>query len=148
MSNDIEGFLNASGAPAAKFPTIGTTVKGTVTGAEVKQQTDLDGKPKSWDDGNPRMQLVVTLATEERDPEIADDDGSRRLFIKGAMLKAVREAIKTAGARTIETGGTLAVKYTGDGDAPRPGFSPPKLYVAQYKVPAPAADKLTADELL
>lgn len=150
-ADSLEGFLNATGSPAAKFPTIGTLVKGTVTAAELTQQTDpADGKPKTWDNGEPRMQIVVTLATDERDATIDDDDGTRRLFVKGQMLKTVREAVKAAGVKTIEAGGTLAVKYTGDGEKTNPAYTAPKLYVAQYKAPAPAVDApgLSADELL
>ena len=134
---DVNDFLNQSGAPAAKFPEIGTTVKGTVIAAEVKQQTDMDtGQPLTWDNGDPRMQLIVTLQTDERDPDLNDDDGTRRLFAKGNMLTAIKAAVKKANAR-LEPGGTLVVKYSGDGEQKKRGFNPPKLYEAAYKAGAP-----------
>lgn len=149
MSNEQEAFLAGGGSPAAKFPTVGTTIKGTVTGAEMRQQTDpKDGKLKTWDDGNPMMQLVVTLATDERDADIDDDDGTRRVFVKGNMRKAVIEALKEAGAKTIDSGGKLAVQYTGDGEKTNPAFNAPKLYKAQYKAPEAAPQSVSADELL
>ena|ERR1035437_2939094 len=145
-TNPVEDFLSGGGPPSAKFPTIGVTVKGTVTDAVVSQQTDFaTGHPATWDDGGPKMQLVVTLATDESDDTIADDDGTRRVFIKGQMRSAVAEAVKASGSRGIEAGGTLAIKYEADGEASKPGFSPPKLYKAQYKAGVAA---VSVDELI
>lgn len=147
-TDNLEGFLSGGGAPAAKFVDHGATIKGTITSAELRQQTDLDGKPKTWDDGNPRMQIVVTLATDERDNSIDNDDGSRRVFVRGEMLKALRAALKQADVKTIEVGGTLAVRYVSDGSPSRAGFNAPKLYNAQYKPPATKGVDLSVDDLL
>jgi hypothetical protein len=136
---DPNAFLMSGGAPAAKFPTIGTAVKGTVITAEVNQQTDFQSqKPKFYDDGKPMMQLVVTLQTDERDPENSDDDGTRRLFVRGQMLSAVRQAVKVSGGK-LEPGGTLAVQYVSDKASDKPGRSPAKMYEAAYKPGAPAS---------
>lgn len=139
MTNDVNEFLNQGGVPSAKFDAVGKVVKGTVTAAEVQQQRDFDtGQPKNWDDGKPMMQLVITLQTDERDPEVEDDEGLRRLFAKGNMLNAIREAVRKSGGK-LENGGKLAVKYTGDGEAKKRGFSPPKIYTAQYEAPSAVA---------
>jgi hypothetical protein len=143
----VEGFLSGGGAVSAKFPEPGATIKGTIEEAAVSQQTDLDGKPRVWDDGNPRQQLVVTLTTDERDSTIDDDNGARRVFIKGQMLTALKDALKKAGAKSIEVGGTLAIKYTGDGTPTKVGFNAPKLYVCQYKQPVSVITP-DVDELL
>ena len=148
MTDTLDSFLGGGGSPSAKFIDVGATVKGTVTAAEVVQQTEFGtGTPKTWDDGKPMMQAVITLSTDLRDDDIEDDDGTRRLFVKGQMQKAVREALKAAGVKSLEIGGTLAVKYTGDGAPSKPGFNGPKLYAAQYKA-APVSAGLSADELL
>lgn len=148
MSIDIgvEEILSGGGAPAAKFPTPGTTIKGTISDAIRSQQTDLDGKPKTWDDGNPRMQLVITVQTDERDSSLDDDDGVRRIFVKGQMLSALKEALKKASVKTIEVGGTIAVQYAKDGDPTKVGFNAPKVYVVQYKIPTTTS--LGVDELI
>ena len=45
---------------------------------EVQPQREIDtGKPKYWEDGTPRQQIVVHLQTDQRDPDIEDDDGIR-----------------------------------------------------------------------
>jgi hypothetical protein len=146
-TTSVEDFLAAGGAPAAKFPSIGTTIKGIVESSVVSQQTDIStGKPKCWDDGNPRMQIVITLATDERDVAIDNDDGHRRLFVKGQMLTALKDALRTAGVTAPEVGATLAVQYREDGEQKTAGFSAPKLYGAQYK--SAAASVVSIDELI
>ena len=134
--NESYDFFAAGAPPPAKFPTPGTSVSGIITEEpQMSQQTDPSGELKTWQDGNPMMQLVVTLKTEQRDPAIEDDDGSRRVFIKGQMRNAVQTAVKNARAKGLDVGGTLTVTYTHDGERSNPAFSPPKQYEAQYVPP-------------
>lgn len=146
MTNDqVSGFLFGGGGNAAKFEEIGDKTTGRITDCRVTQQTSMeDNSPLTWSDGSPRTQLVVTLATDERGGD--DDDGSRRLYAKGgnyeiasgsgrSMKDAIAEAVKTAGARTLETDGTLTVVYTGVGKKTNRGYSAPKLYKARYEAP-------------
>lgn len=139
MTQDANSILMGSGAPAAKFEQVGTTVTGTVAAEpEARQQTNFrTGLPETWKDGSPRMQILVRLATNLRDPQRADDDGERTLFIKGKYLTdAIRQAVRASGAKGIHVGGTLTVTYTGDGPI-EPGLEKgPKLYAAQYEPPA------------
>ncbi|MFD4936313.1 hypothetical protein [Streptomyces virginiae] len=139
-------LMGGGGAPSAKFPTPGTTVTGRITERPtVEQQRDIkDGTPKFWSDGNPMNQLVITVQTDQRDHEIDEDDGRRRLFVKGQLKNAVADAVRAAGARGLEVGGILTVTYTHDGQATQRGFSPPKQYTAQY-IAAPAAELHTPD---
>lgn len=127
-------LMGGGGAPSAKFPTPGTTVGGRITEKPtVEQQRDIKtGEKKFWNDGNPMMQLVVTVQTDLRDPEIDEDDGRRRLFVKGQMKQAIADAVRTTGARGLEIGGTLTVTYTHDGQVTQRGFSAPKQYRAEY----------------
>ncbi|MDM2104790.1 Uncharacterised protein [Mycobacteroides abscessus subsp. bolletii] len=147
MSNDSYGFLSGGGAPSAKFKTHGDTVGGVIVEEPTQQQQrDLEsGDLETWPDGNPKMQLVVTVQTDLRDPAVEDDDGKRRIFVKGGLRKAVQEAVIAAGSRGLDVGGELHVTYTGDGE--RKGYlTAPKLYSARYVKPsesaAPAAEEL------
>lgn len=134
MTEDVNEFLSSIGGQAAKFPTVGTIVWGEILAADVRDQTDMEsGKVLTWQDGNPRKQLVVTLQTDEQDDE--EDDGVRRVYAKGNMLYAIRQAL---GGRRLEVGGKLAVKYTGDGEPSRRGYNPPKLYWAKYEPGQPS----------
>lgn len=135
-ANDI---LMGGGVPSAKFENVGDSVAGSIDDEpQAAQQTDFTtGEPLTWPNGDPRMQVVVTLATDQRDPGVKDDDGIRKLYIKGkSMTGAVRDAIRKAGAKGLERGGQLTVTYTGDGVAERRGINPPKLYTAAYAPPS------------
>lgn len=137
---DADSFLMGGGTPSAKFPTIGTSITGTVTREpEVLQQTDFDsGKPLFWDDGKPKLQARVVLATTERDSQIPDDDGTRAVYVKGQLQKAVAQAVRAAGAARLEVGGRLTVTYTADGE--RKGkLNPPKIFTAKFERPDPVA---------
>lgn len=128
MSNDpfaqsAEQFLSG-GAPTQKFPREGFTWGGTVESWEMAQQTDMEtGELLFWNDGKPRMQLVMNMQGEAtgitwetnayKQVALPDDDGSRRLFVKGNLQKAVAKAIKDAKA-TLEPGAYLEVTRGSD----------------------------------
>lgn len=155
MSNPIDDFLFGGGARSA-FPAdapIGTTVAGTITGFEMKQQTDKDNNPRFFTSGDPMMMLLVTVQTDERLED--EDDGIRTLYAKGgrgdtfkatvgdgaSMKDAIADAIKTAGAKSLAVGARLVVKRTGQGK--RSGLnSAPWLYRAAYKAPELGLDAL------
>lgn len=141
MSNDVNSFImGGGGAKSAALKNEGDTIRGTIVSTEVRQQTEFGtNAPKTWDDGSPMMQVVVTLQTDEHDDD--DDDGLRRIYLKGGLKspttqRAVADAIRKAGAKGLEIGGTLALKLTGFGEAPRKGFNPPGQYAAKYEPPA------------
>ena len=141
---NVNDFLTASGAPGVSFPDIGDTVKGTVLSSEVWQQTKLeDGSLLYWDDEKtrPRLQLVVTLDVGDAGDS---DTSERRLFAKGEMLKAIKQAVKDGGG-ALTNGGELTVRYTGDGEQKVKGYNPPKLYKAKYTPPAAAPAPSVAD---
>lgn len=141
MTTDPNAFLMGTGARSAKFDAIGDKVVGFIEHTEVRQQTDFKtGKPLFWDDGNPRNQLVVTLRTELREDE--DDDGTRNLYVKGQMQKAVADAVRKAGQRGLSIGGKLGVVFTDEGEPPGKGLNAPKLYTAKYE---PAVQSVDVD---
>lgn len=142
MSDDGMELL-LGGAPAAKFPEIGAVIAGKVLAQRKQQSKDFEsGQLKTFEDGSPMMEIVFTLQTDVIDPEIEEDDGTRRLFARGQMLKAIGAALRKAHWSAPLVGGTLKVKYAKDGD--RVGRkNPPKLYQAIFEPPA-AADEFDA----
>ncbi|MGC5019040.1 hypothetical protein [Micromonospora sp. DT47] len=131
-----QDFLMGGGSKTAKFPSFGTSVSGQIVREpEITQQTEFGtGRLLTWDDGSARLQLVVKIQTDERDPSDLEDDGVRAIYVKGKSLtNAVREAVRNAGAKGLEVGGTLTVTYIADGKAER--GNPPKLYTAEYRRP-------------
>lgn len=136
---EANDFLMGGGAKSAQFPdrAYGTTVGGAIVRPpEVRQQTDkATGNPKFFDDGTPRNQLVVQVQTDQRADQ--NDDGVRAFYIKADMLRAVREAVRAAGAPGLQVGGVLAVTYIRDEQGK--GSIPKKIYTATYQPPAAQA---------
>lgn len=151
MSDDVNDFLMGNGAKAFPFENMGDTVKGTIVSMKKQQQTDMTTKqPAYWDNGDPKMMLVVVLQTELQDED--DDEGLRSIFLRGgnpkavkgkgtSSLVAVKDAVKRSGTKKgIEEGGTLTLQYAGEGERSNRAFNPPKLYLANYEPPSFAVD--------
>jgi len=137
-TTDAGSFLMGGGVPSAAFIQFGASVSGTISEPPtVSQQRDMNtNELKTWGDGNPMMQLVVTLQTEEIDPKLDDDDGRRRIYVKFNLKAAVADAVRKTGAKQLEVGGKLSVTYVRDGEQTKRGFNPPKLYAATYSPPS------------
>lgn len=139
---DIQDFLFSTGVRSAfnKDTPIGGRVTGRVKAAKMAQATDIDKKPKFFESGDPVMELVIDLQTDERDgPE---DDGVRRIYAGGgnwtveegtgtSMRDAIAAAMKAIDARSLDETIKLTVAYSGLGKQDKVGYSQPKLYVAK-----------------
>jgi hypothetical protein len=137
MTGSIGSFFGGGGH-SAKFPRIGSSVEGVITAVNPpEQQTDpKTQKPVFKDNGQPKMQIRVTLQTAERDPGDPDDDGLRNLYIRGWMVGAIGDALRKAGKAEPEVGGRLKVTHNEEEPSRVPGFDPIKKYVAEYTPPA------------
>lgn len=125
MSEEYDDLFG--GGISAKFPTVGTTITGTILEPPVdRQQTDFHTKkPLFYDDGGPKMQTIIRLQTDERvsateaaeleiDPKT--DTGERSVFAKNLLRAEFRKAIKAVGARNRQqlVGATMTVTYVKD----------------------------------
>ena len=148
MGDEALDFLMGGGIPPVRFAAKGAKVSGIVTAMEKQQQRNLDtGEPMCWEDGNPKWQIVITLQTSERDPEIPGDNGLRKLYAKGQMQAAIRDAVRASGHIGTLVRGVLVVQYYADGEASKRGFNPPKQYRARFEPPAPVEfDREPGDE--
>lgn len=146
MSNQaVNDFLFAQGGKAFSFENIDDAVEGEILNCELRQQTDVQTQePKTFNDGTPMMQIVITLQTKLHETD--DDDGIRTVYAKGgrydvasgtgtSMRDAIAEAVKTSGADRLEEGGQLVVAFTGLGVKKNKGQNAPKLYTAGYRKP-------------
>ena len=141
-----------SGSKAWSTDTMGDAVKGRIRLAERRQQRGFDGgAPLTWDDGSPRMLTYIELETDLRDPDSDDDDGVRALYAKGgnfevaegkgtSMERAIVDAVKKAGASSIDVGAILTVGYTGVAKRTNRAYQPAKLYTAKYEPPTKSVD--------
>jgi len=152
--------LNEIGGGGKSFPfeNIGDVAKGRIVNVERRQQTSFDGNEKlTWDDGSPRMLTYIEIQTDLREDD--DDEGVRALYAKGgnfevaegkgqAMEKAIVDAVKKAGCKSIDEGAELTVGFTGKAKPTTRGFQPAKLFVAQYKAPVASVsdDDLFAED--
>lgn len=135
FTNQSDPFLGdgGSGAPVLTFDEIGTTYTGVVTAVEQRTDTFPDGTAKTWPDGKPMAVFVFSIDTA---------DGERRLFVRGNMVTAIRQAAAAAGLKTV-VGSELTIKHHDLGEK-KPGKFPAKLFKAKLG-PAPAkAPKPTA----
>lgn len=142
--NAIDELLSGNSA-AFKFETIGDTCKGRIVSAKVQQQSDINtGQPKTFQNGDPMNQLVVTVEQE--------DGTEAAIYFKGGKFDVAEgkgdsslEALKLAlDGQQLTEGGTLAVQFSGLGKKKNAGFSAPKLYTCAYKAPVASVDVGTA----
>lgn len=137
MSVDLSNLSTTAPQAIPNGSAPGTSATGEITFAERRQVTDFQtGKPETWDDGNPKEQLKLIIDVGTPDPE-NDGTTERAVYIKlwGAQKAALIEALKAAGVKQIDTGGRFTITFTGEGEAPRAGFSKPKIYAYQYQAP-------------
>lgn len=134
---DTSSFFG--GAPTISFDDRAGYQRGTFRGGRIlrkeeSQQTKMGtGELLTYADGKPRMQLILTLATNERsDPS---DNGERRLFLKGDMGRAARVAFQAVGANDLEDGGYYYQAWTGEKPPKQAGWNPTKTYEGIYARP-------------
>jgi hypothetical protein len=148
IDDNVHNFLAAK-APSVKFDKFGDTITGRVLTAEVQQDRDfLSGNLLTWDNGDPRKVLIVTIATDLHDPKIDNDDGARRIWARSALAGAIKGAVARSGARFLP-GGTLTITYTHDKEPTGPKKQyPSKQYTAEYQGPPAgfSAEQLPDDD--
>ena len=66
--------------------------------------------------------------------------GSRKPESKSSLSAVIAAVQKSTGGTNIESGGTLTLTYTGDGQPSRRGWNAPKQYEASYTPPSPNVD--------
>jgi len=135
IEENVDDFLAEGGIPSAKFEKVGDTISGKVVSAFTRQQTDMDtGEPLTWDDGRPKMMLLVDISTDLRNPDIAGDDGTRRVYGRSALLTAIRQAVRGSGGKLM-VDGDLTVTRVEDGQPPKKGYNAPHVYRVEYVAP-------------
>ena len=138
--------IESQSSKGAKFEQPGTSISGIIENVTANQIRDFKSRqPKFFDDGQPQMQVLVTINTGVTDPMVEDDDGRRTVYIKGFGLQrhAWLQALHNAGLRTaaeVRPGDRFTATFTGFGEA-KPGMNVPKLfeYVIEHQSPADLA---------
>lgn len=152
--DDFFDGVGEGGAPSYNWGPVGDVIRGEVVDQYRTVVTDPSGNKKTYSDGSEIPQLNVTIKTDLRnwekckkvptDPETgqpkppSEDDGTRRIYVKYDMRRAVAVAVKAAGQRSLSNGSILAVKHSGD--KPTNKGNPLPLYEARYTYQAPPVD--------
>lgn len=147
--DDSDFFLGGMGGKSAAFPQIGSIVEGVIVSPpKIVQQTKMGtGELLFFDNGQARMQAIVTLQTDLRDPDDPQDEGLRTLYVKNLMQKAIGKAMVESGARKLEVGGFLQVGHNATVKSKTAGMQPMKDYVAKYTPPAVQAASVFFDDV-
>ena len=138
--------IESQSSKGAKFEQPGTSISGIIENVTANQIRDFKSRQaKFFDDGQPQMQVLVTINTGVTDPMVEDDDGRRTVYIKGFGLQrhAWLQALHNAGLRKaaeVRPGDRFTATFTGFGEA-KPGMNAPKLfeYVIEHQSPADLA---------
>lgn len=125
----------------------GDTVTGRILDVYQMQVTDyMTGQPKTWDNGDPQMQIIIKIQTDLQND--ADDDGQRSIYIKtwGRQWNALWEAAKAIGARklsaALRVGAEFTATYVREEAATKPGLNATKVY--EYRISAGTSANLDA----
>lgn len=133
---------------------VGDRIEGEVVSSGRVQQTDFQSQePLFWPNGDPRMMSKVTIQTSLSESD--EDDGLRTIYLKGGNFearegtghsgeKALSEAMKAAGLKTLDAGTRIQIAITGLSKVTTRGFQPAKLWKIKLTPAAPSA--ISADE--
>jgi hypothetical protein len=129
---DYNDLLVSKSVPSLSFKDVpaGHSYEGIITDLRTVEVRNFDDptKVETWEDGKPKLQIEVTLATEYADPDNADDDGSRRVYLFGQKLTAAKAEMKAKGFDKLEKGFKFTITFTGEKPASNKRYNPVKLY--------------------
>ena len=146
---DPNSLLTSQSVPSISFKDakVGDAFTGVITNLETAQVRNFEtGEPEFWEDGNAKLQIVVTLATDYLDPEVEGDDGTRKVYLFGQKLAAAKQAMKEAGIAKLEKGFQFTIKFAGEKPSSNKKYNNVKLYEITLKPGSsnPAVDALLA----
>lgn len=146
---DASDLLVGSSVPTLSFKDtpVGEGYEGTVISARTVQVRNYEDPTKLefWDDGKPKLQIEVTLATDYADPSDPDDDGSRRVFLFGQKLRAAQDEFRKKGLKKLEAGYHFKITLTGTKPSQNKRYNDVKLYEIEIN---PATSNAAVDALL
>lgn len=152
MLPDPNSLLGTRSIPSISFKDVkvGTSFTGTITDLRTVQVRSYDtGEPEFWDDGKPKLQIEVTLATDYLDPELDGDDGTRRVYLFGQKLAAAKQEMKAKGMSKLEKGMKFTITFVGEKPASNKKYNNVKLYGIELEkgTSNPDVDALLGDVL-
>ncbi len=152
MLPDPNDLLGTRSIPSISFKDakVGTSFTGTITDLRTVQVRSYDtGEPEFWDDGKPKLQIEVTLATSYLDDSLEGDDGTRRVYLFGQKLAAAKQEMKNKGFSKLEKGMKFTISFVGEKPASNKKYNNVKLYGIELEkgTSNPDVDALLGDVL-
>jgi hypothetical protein len=149
---DPNDLLGSKSVPSLSFKDVevGTKFEGVITDLRTVQVRNYDdpNKLEYWDDGKPKLQIEVTLATEYIDATLDEDDGTRRVYLFGQKLQAAKAEMKAKGIEKLEKGFKFAIEFVGTKPSSNKRYNDVKLYAIEVTPSKsnPAVDALLSDQ--
>lgn len=135
--DDLDEFFSGGGGAKGiswKLARKGDSITGTILDMEVRDKIDPNTKAVVMNEyGKPKQVLVVTLATDMRDDEIEDDDGTRRAFLQGNALFEFKKFLRENKIGKPARGGRFFQQLIGT--KPSNFASPQNLFTCKYGAP-------------
>lgn len=142
--------IDSQSSKSFKFQNPGDSVSGVIESVTASQMHVYDSlnqrptnQPDFFQDGSPKLQVIVTIDTGLTDPSVEDDDGRRSVYIKGYGIqrRAWLQAIRNAGLRKaseIKPGDRFTAKFVGYDPQSKNPNNPAKMYeyVIEHQAPA------------
>lgn len=136
--DDQEEFLGGGGL-VLKFAEIGDNYTLKITEEpDIVPIHDFDDPAivLTWPDGRVRKQMIIYgQLTEDSEGWLDDeeDTGERRLYVKGYMAGALKDALRAAKAKKVTPGGELYVEFSEEGEAKTKRHKPPKFFDMEWE---------------
>lgn len=145
--------IDSQSSKSFKFQNPGDSVSGVIESVTARQMHVYDSlnqrptnQPDFFQDGSPKLQVIVTIDTGLTDPSVEDDDGRRSIYIKGYGIqrRAWLQAIRNAGLRKaseIKPGDRFTAKFVGYDPQSKNPNNPAKMYeyVIEHQSPVDLA---------
>lgn len=145
---DANDLLVGSSVPSLSFKdaVVGDSFTGIITDLRTVQVRNYEDPTKLefWDDGKPKLQIEVTLATGYADGSDPEDDGSRRVFLFGQKLRAAQDEMRKKGIKKLERGSKMTITLSGTKPSANKRYNDVKMYSIELEASAsnPAVDAL------
>lgn len=137
IDDELDEFFSGGGGPKAiswKDAKVGASITGVILKVDLRDKLNKKtNAPELNAYGKPKKVLILTLATDMRDPEIEGDEGYRRAFLQGNAQWEFKNFLRTNGFAKPLKGGRF--KQTLVGTKPTEHYNDQNLFQCLYADP-------------
>lgn len=139
--DEFEALFTGGGGPKSVAPKQpGDFVQGLIYKYKKTEERDDDGNVVCWPGStDPKPQIILWLKTDLRDPEITNDTGARRLWMKGNALWVLKNYLKDNQLGAPKVGGKIRLEVVNLKPNSDRKKQPMKEHAVKYAPPTPAS---------